>query len=117
LSLSQALERAEQAAERLSDGVLVSSQDGSSVWSELPLRTRIHLVIVLPGEQFAAHVVQPLSGNDQEDHDAIVSRKLELYAPYLDSAIVECSCLHFLSFILNEPHVLVSVDRLGKVVW
>jgi ppGpp synthetase/RelA/SpoT-type nucleotidyltranferase len=115
LSLSQALDHAEQVAGRIPQSPTINAR--SSLWNELPIRSRVHLIAVEPGEQFALHVVVPLSGNDQQDHDASVSQKLQIYAAYPGSAIVECSCLHFLSFILNEPQVRVPVDRLGKVVW
>jgi ppGpp synthetase/RelA/SpoT-type nucleotidyltranferase len=116
LSLSHALEQAERAASRLFDNLPASSPSISSAWGTLPFRTQVNLVVIECGEQFAAHLIQPLSGNDQRDHDNTVGLKRELYSAYPGSAIVECSCLHFLSFVLNEPHVWVPVDRLKNVV-
>jgi len=117
LSLSQTLESAEQATERITGTAPRTGRVKSVSWTELPVCTRIHLVVVEPGERFAADVVLSLSGNDQNDHNSTVDQKLEIYTTYPGCALVECSCLHFLSFILNEPQVWVPVGRLGKVGW
>jgi len=117
LSLSRVLERAEMEAKRISDSLPVHDRGNAITWKELPLRTRTHIVVVAPGEQFVTHFVQPLTGDDLEDSNAIVNQKLGFYDSHPGSAIVECSCLHFLSFALNEPQVHIPMDRWGKVVW
>jgi len=117
LALFNALGLAENAADSLPEDSLPNRGDEIPRWRQLPLYNRVNLVVVESHERLADHVVLPLTHNDQVDHDAIVAKKLDLYSAYPKSAIVECSCLHFLSFALNEPNVCVPVDRLERVKW
>ncbi|HEY1754331.1 MAG TPA: RelA/SpoT domain-containing protein [Bryobacteraceae bacterium] len=74
----------------------------------------VHLVVVEPGEQFAAHLTQALTGQAAEDHAAIVEKKMVLYEQFPRAAIVECVCMGFLAFHLNEPLVEVPIDRVSR---
>jgi ppGpp synthetase/RelA/SpoT-type nucleotidyltranferase len=118
LALSQALHDADRAATRLP-----GRGEGSGARSDavaLPaldrLRRRVHLVVVDPGELFAAHVVKQLTGDDSADHEVIVAEKLALYRGSPRAAIVECVCLDFAGFLYNEPLVVVPPDRFDRVV-
>ena len=116
LALSEALQRAESVAERLDEGRPPLAAAENCTCNAAPLRSRVHLVVVEPGERFAEHVVQPLSGDDQTDHAALVAQKMKLYTANPGSAIVECSCLNFLSFMLNESHVYVPANRIDRLM-
>jgi ppGpp synthetase/RelA/SpoT-type nucleotidyltranferase len=114
--LSCALHQAESTAEELErDSVRAATNGGIAAWGAQPLRECVHLVVVEPGEQFRKHEIVRLSGDDQADHETIIARKLALYADYVNAAIVEATCLNFSSFLLNEPHVRVPIERLDAL--
>jgi ppGpp synthetase/RelA/SpoT-type nucleotidyltranferase len=112
-ALGEALERAEDTATNLPSPDKTRAGDISAARSRLC--DRINLVVVEPGELFANHVVLSLSGDDRRDHKNVIREKMALYADFPGAALVECSCLSFFSFTLNEPHVRVPIDRLDKV--
>jgi len=87
---------------------------GSAPWEKLPIWDTVNLITVLSGEQFMARLIYPLSFKDEADHNAIVSSKTSLYSTNPGCAIVECSCLSFSTFLLNEPHVRVPMDRVAS---
>ena len=68
------------------------------------------------GEEFSDHFIVPMSGDDETDHDCIVAKKLELYSAFPGCAFVECSCMSFDTFVLNEPHVRIPASRFSKVL-
>lgn len=55
------------------------------------------------------------SHNDNVDHDALVAARVKLYASLPGCAVVECSCLDFSTFLLNEAHIRVPMDRLTAI--
>lgn len=112
LELSELLQRAESLAGQLDERRMRAAQIEAATWTAEPLRRRVHLIVVLEGERFESHETLELSGDDLADHDRIVSRKLALYDIYKEAAIVEATCLNFSSFLLNEPHVHVPVERM-----
>jgi ppGpp synthetase/RelA/SpoT-type nucleotidyltranferase len=116
LSLSDSLSSADRAAQSLSEKRSLPTAGPTFDWKDLPLCSQVNLIVVEPGELFSTHVVIRLTGKDSQDHEVIVRRKVELYASHPNCAIVECSCLNFLSFLLNEPLVWVPLDRLEKAV-
>lgn len=83
----------------------------------LPLHSQANLIVVGPGELFLQHERVPLSGDDLRDHQTIVERKLALYTEFQNAAIVECSCMSFMTFALNEPQVEIPAERLDRIVW
>lgn len=115
--LSEALENVENTAREIHHTAPHSDVSTSPEWKAFPLYNKIHLIVVQPGEKFVTHVEHSLSGNDERDHTTIVGRKLDLYTTYSDCAIVECSCMSFFSFMLNEPHVWVPVSRLKELAF
>jgi hypothetical protein len=100
---------------------LARTASGDDRPSILPARIpgiedRVHLVAVEPGEQLAKVVVLHLDGDDTTDHQRTVAAKIGLYSEFPGAAVVEASCLGMPTFLLNEPHVLVPLDRVGMVV-
>jgi len=83
----------------------------------LPLHSQTNLVVVGPGELFLQHEKIPLSGDDLRDHQTIVERKLALYTEFQNAAIIESSCMSFMTFALNEPQVEIPPERLDRIVW
>jgi ppGpp synthetase/RelA/SpoT-type nucleotidyltranferase len=79
-----------------------------------PLADHIHLVVIEAGEQFAEFSTLTLTGHSAGDHAEIVKRKMSFYEKYPGAAIVECACMGFLSFHLNEPLVRVPLERVGR---
>lgn len=116
LSLGQSLASADQSVQSLFEERSMRAPDPGFDWKALPLRSRVNLVVVEPGELFKTQVALTLTGDDHTDHNAIVRQKVELYESHLNCAIVECSCLDFPSFLLNEPLVWVPLDRIQKVI-
>jgi len=84
---------------------------------KLPVCSQINLIVVEPGERFVRHERLLLSGDDLRDHQAIVERKVALYAEYAGAAIVECSCMNFITFALNEPQVMIPLEKLDQIMW
>ena len=114
LQFGEALAQAETCAEEITD-----DRDGAlltpTCLSNLKLLgERVHLIVIEPGERFTDHLTLSLSGCANNDHQAIVAKKMELYKMFPRGAIVECSCLNFLSFQLNEPLVQVPIDRIER---
>jgi ppGpp synthetase/RelA/SpoT-type nucleotidyltranferase len=117
MALSRSLQDAEELTSSLSTKKSTPSREMLPDLNALPLFTQVHLIAVEPGEQFARQIILTMSGDDLCDHQAIVDRKLGLYAEYPGAALVECSCMNFLTFVLNEPHVKVPLERLDRVIW
>jgi ppGpp synthetase/RelA/SpoT-type nucleotidyltranferase len=119
-TMSEKLDEAEQLSAVLhkkgsSEQILQSS--GEFDLSKLPINSQVSLVVVGRGEQFIRQVIVPLSNNDNQNHLTIVDQKMALYEKYPGSAIVECSCMSFLTFALNEPHVKIPLDTFDKINW
>jgi ppGpp synthetase/RelA/SpoT-type nucleotidyltranferase len=119
ISLSQNLQNAEQLASslRTTKKKSVPLHEARPDLDRLPIQSRVHLIVVEPGERFARQATLAMTGNDLRDHQAIVDRKLALYAEYPGAAIVECTCMSFLTFVLNEPHVEIPPERIDRIVW
>ena len=123
MRLSQLLWEAEGIIEQLEDPIqkvatpLPANAYPVEILATLPVNNRINLVIIEPGEVFLKHVVIPLAGDDLADHAAIVNRKLALYSEHPGATVVECACINFYSYILNEPHVRVPASRLSQIIW
>jgi ppGpp synthetase/RelA/SpoT-type nucleotidyltranferase len=81
----------------------------------LPILNKVHIVVIEPGERFSNHIILDLSGDFERDNYLIVNKKIELYETYPNCAIVECSCMEFSTYILNEPHVNVPVSNWNKI--
>lgn len=110
---SASLADAEGRIEGLAEGP--SAEKRGAERADFGLITKeVHLVVVEPGEQFSDHITQPLAGRSAEDHATIVERKMSLYEKFPSAAIVECACMGFLAFHLNEPLVRVPLDRIGR---
>jgi len=116
LAFGESLHQAEQAAKVIQDNQPNPKLTQESGWSANPICSRVHLIVIEPGEQFAVHKSLLLCKDDETDHERIVAQKLELYETIPNSTIVECSCLNFLSFMFNEPQVCVSADRLDRII-
>ena len=118
LAFSEALQSAENLAEKIQDIKPGNRKTDSMLhWQTWPIRTRAHLMVIKPHEQFVDQQVIPLSGNDEEDHHTLVGAKIACYEKYPDAAIVECLCANFATFLLNEPQVSVAPEFLEKAVW
>lgn len=117
-ALSKVLAEAEHLASQLGEKKKkpTSNSETRPDLRKLPIHSQINLIVVEPGECFARHEKLLLSGNNMHDHQSIVERKVAIYAEYPDAAIVECSCMNYITFALNEPHVYVPVDRLNRLV-
>jgi len=116
ISLSESLHSADTVVRDIGED-MVGSSDLAWKWRDLPLCSQVNLVVVERGEMFRHHEVISLTGeDDRAGHRTIVQRKLELYESYPGCAIVECSCLNFLSFLLNEPVVRVPLSRWTEIV-
>lgn len=118
-SLSKSLADAEQLASQLSaqQERLVHEVKLCPSVERLPLYSQVNLMVIQPGEYFTHHEKISLTGNDLLDHQNIVERKISLYEKYPDSAIVECTCMDFATYALNEPHVVISPDKLDQIAW
>jgi ppGpp synthetase/RelA/SpoT-type nucleotidyltranferase len=77
-----------------------------------PIEGQTRVIAIGAGERFIGQTIVPLTGKDFNDHTKIVESKLAAYARWPGCAVVECSCLDFLTFILNEPHVRIGLDVL-----
>jgi ppGpp synthetase/RelA/SpoT-type nucleotidyltranferase len=118
LAFSDALRTAENLAEKIQNKKPGNPDASAAVhWQKWKIRNRVHLMIIEPLEQFVEHQVVPLSGNDEEDHHAIVAAKIAGYAEHPGAAIVECLCANFTAYLLNEPQVNVSPEFLEKAIW
>jgi ppGpp synthetase/RelA/SpoT-type nucleotidyltranferase len=109
-AFGELLHRAEAVAQTLKPATL-SAPAASASWENLPLWRNVNLIAVAPGEQFKAHVSFPLSFNDSTDHAGLVKAKVEMYSTMPGCAIVECSCLSFLTLLMNEPHIRVPMNH------
>jgi ppGpp synthetase/RelA/SpoT-type nucleotidyltranferase len=114
LEFSKALIQAEECADRIASDRTLEGATATLIPCLKPLFERVHLVVIEPGEQFAEHLIHSLSGDNDTDHEGIVSKKMELYSAFPGAAIVECFCANFLTFHFNEPLVRVPLDRFAK---
>lgn len=114
LQFGNALAQAETYANELASGRAFALPKPTCLPELGSFRDRLHLIVIEPGEQFADHVIQPLSDRVKEDHEAIVAQKMDLYRAFPHAAIVECSCLNFLAFHLNEPLVQIPLERMAR---
>jgi ppGpp synthetase/RelA/SpoT-type nucleotidyltranferase len=118
-SLSKFLAEAEQYASQLlsqRERPLSKSKSKPAI-DRLPLHSLINLMVIKPGEQFARHEKISMSGDNLQDHHSIVERKVSLYEQYPEAAIVECSCMNFATFALNEPHVVILPESIEQITW
>jgi hypothetical protein len=74
-------------------------------------------MVIGPQEQFVDQQVVLLTGNDENDHQAVVSAKLVCYETFHNAAVVECICANFGTYLLNEPQVHVGSEFLSRVIW
>jgi ppGpp synthetase/RelA/SpoT-type nucleotidyltranferase len=118
LASSEALHSAEHLVEIIQEpGLRKQTDDLTPNWQAWPIRSRVHLMVVKPHEQFVEQQIVALTGNDAEDHHRIVAAKVACYQKYTDATIVECLCANFTAFLLNEPQIYVGSQYLGKVIW
>ena len=118
LALSDTLQAAEHLVEKIQKARPNQHEARpSNHWQAWPLRTRVHLMVIKPQEQFIEQLTLSLTGNDEIDHRAVVEAKTACYQKYPDARIVECICANFASFLFNEPQVNVSPEFLGKAIW
>ena len=78
------------------------------------LNSTVHLVVVGSSECVRDHVLCRLTGNASDDHSAIIDEKGKLYEMYPGAHIIECSCLNWSSFLLNEPQARLPIALLTK---
>jgi ppGpp synthetase/RelA/SpoT-type nucleotidyltranferase len=118
LALSRSLQDAESLAAKIRSEKPTGKEGTTSInWDAWPIRSRVYLMIVKPKEQFVEQRIVSLCGNDVENHHSIADAKIACYREYPAAAVVECMCVNFSAFLLNEPQVHVSPESLAKIIW
>ena len=102
-----------EALRRFAASLADAEQRSELLEDERPVGGR-RVVVIQSGEQFHDQVTLTLTGRSVEDHAAIVRKKMSLYEVFSSVAIVECACMGFLAFHLNEPLVNVPLERIGR---
>ena len=112
--LNKVLHHAEEIAAKIKYPESFSSKRDHIHLNATPLWARLNLIVVGKGERFLDRLVMILTGDDRVDNDTIVAHKVALYRDNEGAAIVECCCQNLSTFMLNEPHVMISPDHLLK---
>jgi ppGpp synthetase/RelA/SpoT-type nucleotidyltranferase len=98
------------------DKVIDENVENSVDTDRLSIISKVHLIVFKQrDEKFSDSITINLSGDYEKDNELIVDRKVDLYKAHPNSTIVECSCMDFSSYILNEPHINVPVHNWHKI--
>ena len=79
-----------------------------------PLTDKIYLIVIEPIEKFVMYKTIPLLGDPELDHKNIVEEKMNLYNQYKNCTIVECSCINFNTYSMNENQVNIPINRINE---